>query len=194
MTDGQSHDRRRGVTRGYVVGLAGAAVVVALALLIAVWGMLGVATGREPVTTAGIPPVSAEAILLVAVLLLAFGLWRQALVLLRGRRTPPWAHTLVLALGAYFVWCLGGILVGMSIDETWVSPYGVALAIVWAAASLLFWAVLARRVYTDRPVPRWPHERHGDEDGPDWTRFGGYDRGDRGDDREDSDGTGEGER
>lgn len=170
MTEGRPHDQRRGVTRGYVVGLAAASVIAALALVVGSWGLIGLLTGREPVTTPGVAPITAEVILLLALLVLAIGLWRQAIVLLRGRRVPPWAHILVLAASAYFIWCLGGILAGMSIDETWVSPFALVLALVWALCSLLFWAVLARRVYTDRPPPRWPWERRGSIEGPDWIR------------------------
>jgi len=172
MTDGQPHGRRRGVTRGYVVGLAGAALIVALALVVAVWGLLGILLGREPVSTRGVPPVAAELVVLLALVLLALGLWQQALVLLRGRSGPPWAHSIVLAAAAYFVWCLGGVLAGMSIGDTWLSPFALGLAVIWSLCSTLFWAVLARRVYTERPVPRWPWERRGEE-GPDWIRYDG---------------------
>ncbi|WP_244301297.1 hypothetical protein [Leucobacter insecticola] len=52
----------------------------------------------------------------------------------------------------------------MRIDETWLSPFAAVLAPIWAVAALLFWAILARRVYTDRPTPKWPWERaEGDE-------------------------------
>lgn len=177
MNPEQPHERRRGVTRGYVVGLIGAAVIVAAALVISAWGILGVLLDRDPVLTPGVGPVAAELIVLLGLLVLALGLWLQALVLLRGRRRPPWAHVIVLAAAAYFVWCLGGILAGMSTDETWLSPFALALALIWAVCSLAFWAVLARRVYTDRPAPRWPHERRGDDDGPDWAfRDGGDER------------------
>lgn len=175
MSEGRPHDRR-GVTRGYVVGLVAATTIVAVALVVAVWGLLGLAVGREPVTTPALGIAAAELIVGAAVVLLAVGLWKQALVLLRGRRTPPWAHTLVLGFGAYFVWCLGGVLAGMSIEDTWLSPFALALALIWALCSLLFWAVLARRVYTERGVPKWPWERRGEDEGPDWTdRFRGED-------------------
>lgn len=181
MTSDQSPERRRGVTRGYVVGLIGATGLVALALVVASWGLIGMFSGRQPVSSPGLLPAAAEWIVLLALIVLALGLWLQALALLRGRRRPPWAHTLAIAGCGYFVWCLGGVLVGMSIDETWVSPFALALALIWAIGSLLFWLVLARRVYTERPVPRWPWERRGDREGPDWIRYG-----------EDDDGLGDG--
>ncbi|CAG7614121.1 hypothetical protein ACFPZL_01385 [Leucobacter soli] len=170
MSEDRPHERRRGVTRGYVVGLVAATVMVALALVVASWGILGMVLRREPVDTPGLGLAAAELILLPALAALALGLWLQTLVLLRGRRTPPWAHVIVLGGGAYFIWCLGGVLAGMPISDTWLSPFALALALTWALCSLLFWAVLARRVYTQRPVPKWPWEKRGDEEGPDWRR------------------------
>lgn len=162
MTSGGSPDRR-GVTRGYVGGLIAAFVMVATALVVAVWGMIAVAANRAPVDTPGVWVLAAQLIVGIALALLAWGLWRQTIDLLRGRRTPPWGHTVAITVGGYLVWCLLGTLFGLSIAETWVSPFAIAIALVWAVCSLGFWAVLARRVYTDRPVPRWPWER-GDDD------------------------------
>ena len=205
MNSGRPPEQRRGVPRGYVGALTAAVTIVGLALVVASWGVLSYLIGREPVQTPGVWVAAAEVIVLVALALLAWGLWLQALVLLRGRRTPPWAHTVVLALGGYFVWCLGGILAGLGIDETWLSPFALALALAWGLCSILFWAVLARRVYTNRPTPKWPWERRGEVEGPDWVTPGagygndrddedrdGYDRDDeRGDDER---GGGEGDR
>ncbi|MCB1273094.1 MAG: hypothetical protein KDB25_01670 [Leucobacter sp.] len=168
MSGGGPGERRRGVTRGYVVGLLVATVIVAVALVVATWGLLGMAIDREPVSTPGVSLPAAEVIVLFALVALAAGLWNQALVLLRGRRRPPWAHIVVLGFGAYFVWCLGGLIAGLSIEDTWLSPFALALGLIWALCSLLFWAVLARRVYTERGVPQWPWERRGDDEGPDW--------------------------
>ncbi|WP_245907378.1 hypothetical protein [Leucobacter massiliensis] len=155
MTEGS----RRGVTRGYVGGLVAAAVVVAIALVVAAWGLIALALLRDPVTSAGVPLWAAPVILLCILALLAWGLWRQAIVLLRGRRGPAWGIVTALAVGAYLLWCLGGVLARMSIGETWLSPFSAVLIPICALASLVFWAVLARRVYTDRPPPRWPWER-----------------------------------
>lgn len=160
---------RRGVTRGYVAGLIAAVAVLAVALVVMSWGGISFFSGRSPVETPGVWVLAAEAIVFLALVMLCWGLWLQALVLLRGRRTPPWAHTLVLGAGAYLLWCFGGILAGLSIDETWLSPYALVLVVAWILCSLAFWAVLARRVYTDKPVPQWPWERRGEE-GPDWVR------------------------
>ncbi|GAB2549385.1 hypothetical protein [Leucobacter ruminantium] len=155
---------RRSVTRGYAGALTAAAVIVAVALVVAVWGLLSLALGRDPVSSDGVPVWAAPLILAVLLGVLAWGVWRQAIVLLRGRRAPAWGIVVSLAGGAYLLWCLGGVLAGLSVEETWTSPFAAVLAPIWALASLLFWAVLARRVYTDRPPPRWPWERD-EEDG-----------------------------
>ena len=150
---------RRGVTRGYVGALILASVIVAVALLIAAWGGLALALGRDPVSTDDVAVWGAPLVVIAALALLAGALWGEALVLLRGRRSPAWGRVLAVAGGAYLLWGLGGGLAGMRLEDTWLSPFGIALPIIWAVAQLLFWAVLARRVYTDRPPPRWPWER-----------------------------------
>lgn len=160
MTDGA----RRPVTRGYAGALTAAAVLVALALVVAAWGLISLALDRDPVSSPGVPMWAAPLILVLLLGVLAWGLWQQAIVLLRGRRSPLWSAIVALAGGAYLLWCLGGVLAGLSVEETWTSPFAAVLAPIWAIASLLFWAVLARRVYTDRPPPRWPWERHGEDE------------------------------
>lgn len=174
--DGGAAPRRR-VTKGYVVALTGAAVFVAASILVAAWGLLALATGGEPVTSGTVPAPASPVILIFALAVLAWGMWRQAIGLLRGRRGPAWSLIVAHALGGYLIWCLGGTLVGMSISETWLSPYAWLIALAWGIGSILFWAVLARRVYTDRPVPKWPWEKRG-EPGPDtsWRDDLGGDR------------------
>lgn len=157
MSDGP----RRGVTRGYVGGLIAAAAIVAVALTVACWGIIALLSGRDPVTSA-VSAALAPSLLVAAIAMLCVALWRQALALLRGRRSVSAGVPVSLAGGAYLVWCLGGGLGGLSIDETWLSPFAAVLAPIWASSSLLFWSVLARRVYTDRPAPRWPWEREDD--------------------------------
>lgn len=163
MTEGS----RRGVTRGYVWGLIFATVIVAVALVIATWGLLALATDSQPVTTPGISFVVVPLVVGAALALLVWGLWSQCLTLLRGLRTPPWAHTIGLAAAAFLVWSVGGTLAGLEVTDTWLSPYALGLGLIWGVVSLLCWAVLARRVYTDKPPPQWPWERRG-EPGPDW--------------------------
>ena len=63
------------------------------------------------------------------------------------------------AFGIYLLWGLCGVLVGLTNEETWFSPFAFILMPVWAVAVVLFWLVLARRIYTDRPTPQWPWER-----------------------------------
>lgn len=155
MTD----ERRRGVTRGYVAALIAAACIVAVAIVVASWGIISLAVGREPIESEHVARWAAPAIVTLALAMLAAAMWRQAITLLRGMKRPAWGQFVSTAGGAYMIWCLGGLLAGMSIRETWISPFAVALSVAWGVACLAFWAVLARRVYTDRPPPRWPWER-----------------------------------
>lgn len=161
---------RRGVTRGYVAGLILAAVIGATALTVAIWGLLALALARDPISTT-LPIWAGPLTLLGALALLAGGLWLQALALLRGRQGPHWAYVLALGGGSYLLWCLVGTAAGLESTETWASPFAISLIPVWVLASLLFWAVLARRVYSDRGTPRWPWERD-DDLGPDWANYG----------------------
>lgn len=149
----------RRVTRGYAAALTFAAIVLSTALVIAVWGVLSAMIGRNPVMS-DVKFWAAPFIVILGLALLAGGLWQQAIVLLRGRRTPAWGIMISLAGGVYLLWCLIGMAFGMDIADTWMSPFAASLAVIWVVASLLFWAVLARRVYTDRPPPRWPWERN----------------------------------
>lgn len=155
----------RRVTRGYVGGLIAAVCVLAAALVIGGWGGITYFTGVLPVETPNIWVLAAEVIVLLALAGLAWALWHQALVLLRGRRTPSWAHVVLVGTGVYVFWSIVATFFGMSIEETWLSPFALVLAIAWALASIIFWAILARRVYTDRPTPKWPWESP--DEGPD---------------------------
>lgn len=159
---------RRGVTRGYVGGLIFAVGVLALAVLIAAWAYLSWMLGGGPVVTPDVSVVATPLIVLVLLAMLGWILWGQSIQLLRGRKTPSWPHIALAAVGGYLLWCLGGLLVGMSVEETWLSPFALTLGIVWGLAALVCWSVLMRRVYTDRPTPQWPWEKR-DEPGPDWT-------------------------
>ena len=93
---------RRGVTRGYVGGLILATVMVVLALVVAVWGLIALFSDREPVQTPGVVSAAGPVIIAVALGMLAWGLWLQAVQLLRGLRTPrlaPCAAAVVAEAG-----------------------------------------------------------------------------------------------
>lgn len=156
--------RHRGVTRGYVAALIAATCVVAVALVVASWGAITLGLGSSPVTSEEVPRWAAPVIVVVAVAFLAASLWQQTLTLLRGQRGPAWAHVVVLAGCTYLLWCLAGTVTGMTLSETWLSPYTIALVVSWVIANLGFWGVLARRVFTDKPAPKWPWERAEEED------------------------------
>ena len=157
---------RRGVTRGYVLGLVFAVAIAGFALMLTAWSLISLAAGGGPVSTPGIGFSAAAMPVLLCLGLLAWLLWSQSLLLLRGRRQLSWRHLLVASFGGYLLWGLVGTLLGLSLADTWLSPYVLALAVSWALATVLCWAVLLRRVYTDRPAPRWPWEKRG-ELGPD---------------------------
>ncbi|MBC9944310.1 hypothetical protein ICL81_07280 [Leucobacter sp. cx-328] len=150
---------RRGVTRGYVRGLIAACLVVAVALLVAVWGFTSLLGSASPVQTESVPRWLAPVLVAIALVVLAAAMWQQALALLRGRVTPAWTTMFVGSLLAYLVWCLGGTLGRLQIEETWLSVYAWVLVPIWFVSCLAFWAVLVRRVYTELPPPRWPWER-----------------------------------
>lgn len=163
----ESH--RRGVTRGYVRGLIFAVVVIAFSLMLVAWSALSLASGGGPVTTPGVGFGATALPVLTCLVMLALVLWSQSLVLLRGRRALSWTHLLLASIGGYLLWCLLGMAVGLSLADTWLSPYALSLAVTWAIGALLAWALLTRRVYTDRPAPQWPWEKRGDVEGPDWA-------------------------
>ena len=162
---------RRGVTRGYVWGLVVAVAIVGWALMLAAWSVISLATGRGPVSTEGIGYSVTAIVVLLCLGLLVWQLWSQCLTLLRGRRQLSWRHLLVVSFGGYLLWSCIGTLAGLSIGDTWLSLHALALAVSWALAAVLCWAVLLRRVYTDRPAPTWPWEKRG-ELGPDWAGTG----------------------
>lgn len=167
MTEGH----RRGVTRGYVWGLIFAVAIAGFAMMMIAWSGISLVSGRLLISTPGIGySVSAVSVLL-CLGLLVWVLWSQSILLLRGRRSLSWVHVLVVSFGGYLVWGLVGTLSGLSVADTWLSAFALALAAAWAVASVLCWAVLLRRVYTDRQPPRWPWERH-DDLGPDWAHTG----------------------
>lgn len=155
MTEGG----KRGVTRAYVRGVMLAALVVAAALVLAAWGLIGLALDREPVETPDVPTWFGVVAVVAALVMLGALLWQQALSLLRGRKSPVGSLVVGAAFGVYLLWGLAGIAFGLSVSETFLSPFALALAIIWPLTVVLFWAVLARRVYTDRPTPQWPWER-----------------------------------
>lgn len=151
---------RRGVTRGYVFGLIAATLIFTAALVVMSWGMLGLLFGHGPIVTDGVPLWFGVFTVAVGLVMLGVLLWRQALSLLRGSRAPVWSIVIGAAFGIYLLWCLFGIVGGLQLDETWASLFAIVLAPIWAIGVLVFWLVLARRIYTDRPAPRWPWERH----------------------------------
>lgn len=150
------------VTRTYARGLVAAVAVLAVAILVASWGLVALWLEVSPVSST-VPNMAAPLIIFAALIVLIAALWHQVLEILRGHR-PGWALLVIVPGLAYLIWCVGGVLVGMSVQETWLSPFAFILAVVWALALLIFWGVFLRKVYTDRGTPQWPWEKHSDDD------------------------------
>lgn len=166
------NNHRRGVTRGYVRGLVFAVVIVAFSVMLAAWSFIALASDGGPVSTPGVSYGATVPPVLSCLVLLAIVLWSQSILLLRGRRSLSVTHLLLASIGGYLLWCLLGMAVGLSLYDTWLSLYALALAIAMAIAVLLAWSLLLRRVYTDRPAPQWPWEKRGEAEGPDWANTG----------------------
>lgn len=162
---------RRGVTRGYVGGLILATLISAVAGTVAVWGLLALWTGLVPISQPDMPRWMGPVTILAALGVLAWMLWLQTMSLLYGRRKPHWGYILLAALLAYALWGLMGTIAGLPNSDSWASLFAWSLIPIWAVAGILFWAVLARRVYSDRGTPKWPWER-ADDLGPDWANYG----------------------
>lgn len=154
----------RGVTRGYVLALIVACVTFAMALIVALWGILSVLLERFPVSGVAVAMWVAPVVVIILLGVLAIFCWRAALILLRGRVLPAWGEIFSCASSVYLLWCLLGMLGGMPLEDTWLSPFAAALALVMVVAQLCFWLVLARRRYTLRETPRWPWERAEDDE------------------------------
>lgn len=146
-------------TRAYVRGLIGATLILAVALVVMSWGGLGLALDREPVESEGTPLWLGIVAIGSGLVLLGVLLWRQTIATLRGNSAPLWGVVLGAGVGSYLIWCVYGVIAGLTVDETWLSPFGVVLAPIWAISVLVFWGVLVRHVYTDMPTPQWPWEK-----------------------------------
>lgn len=148
---------RRKVTRAFVLTLAAFTTVFGISLVIAVWGLEALLTNSKPIE-ADLPFFVAPVMFLPEIGLLFFMLWRAALVTLRGRSGPPWTQMLLVGLSAYFIWAILGSLLGFSLRDAWLSVYVVSLVLIWMFSAFVFWMLLARQVFTERPAPMWPWE------------------------------------
>jgi hypothetical protein len=147
------------VTKAFVLGLAAMATLFGLAVLVAAWGLLALATDTKPVESQ-VPFFVAPLILVIALAELYGMLWLIALRALRGNSAPPWGLAFLASAGAVVVWAVIGFLAGFSVAEAFLGFYVLALAASWFLAAMLFWLLLARQVFTDRPTPLWPWERN----------------------------------
>lgn len=148
----------RKVTRSFVLGLAAFVAFLGLALLVAAWGLLALATHQKPVRT-NLPFEVAPIIVAGAVLVLYWMLWLEALRILRGRASAAWKYSFLAALAGYLIWAIFGAIAGMTVQETWRSPFALLLAAAWFVSVHVFWLILVRQVYTTRTRPLWPWEK-----------------------------------
>ena len=149
---------RRKVTRAYVWMIIVAAITLAVSFLVFAWGMLRYTTGRYPVETE-VTSLLGPLTVVVIFATTTWSLWRQSLTILRGSTTAPVAQGLGNGLLAYVIWSVVGSLAGLRFDETWMSMFALVIIPIVVVVHLLAWAVLVRKVYTDRPTPQWPWER-----------------------------------
>lgn len=151
------------VTKNYAVGLVAAVILLVMAILVACWGLLSLFTDTQPVEDS-VSFFTAPVLVGVNLVILAVVLWRQTLSLLRGQKAQ-WSLALVVPGVVYLVWCLGGLAFGMTINETWISPYAITMAAIWAIGLGIFWGIFLRKLYSSSPeVPKWPWEEREDRE------------------------------
>lgn len=151
-------EQRRRVTRAFVLTLAAFVTLFALSVLVAAWGLESLALGTKPVES-DIPFQVAPLIISLAVLELYWLLWRFALSLLRGAARHPWWFACVAGGAAYLTFGVFGLIAGFTPREALVGVYPFTLFLSWFIAVPVFFALLSRQVFTERPAPVWPWER-----------------------------------
>lgn len=150
------------ITRGYAFGLISAVCILVAALLIAGWGLLSLFSAGSPVVS-NIPTFVAPLLVMAALVLLVWVMWAQTIALLKGAR-PAWSLMIVVAGAAYLIWALGGTAAGMTVAETWLSPFAAMIFLIWPAGLFIFWSLLLRRLYSSKGPPKWPWEEREEEE------------------------------
>lgn len=150
------------ITKGYATGLIAAICIFVAALLIAGWGLIGLYMGEEPVSST-VSTMTAPALVAISLLLLAWVMWLQTVSLIKGAK-PAWSLAIVVAGAAYLVWSFGGLIAGLSIQETWLSPFALVMAVLWPLGLFLFWLLLWRKLYSGKGTPKWPWEDREEEE------------------------------
>lgn len=151
-------EQRRRVTRTFVLTLAAFVTIFALALLVGSWGLLSLALDSKPIES-DIPFQATPLVIAVAVFELFWLLWRFALSILRGSVRGPWLFAVLAGALAYLTFGLLELIVGLNPREAFFTVYPLTLALSWFVAVPVFYALLSRQVFTDRPAPAWPWER-----------------------------------
>lgn len=158
------------VTKGYARGLIGAVAIFAMALVVVSWGYLSWFLGVAPIVS-DVPRITGPGLVGLCLVVLMFTLWREVIHLLRGN-APSIVLILIVPTSAYLVWSLLGMLFTLRIEETWISPYALTLALSWLCALLVFWGIFLRKLYSGKERPKWPWEKNELDEGPDYFSGG----------------------
>lgn len=158
------------VTKAYARGLIGAVAIFAMSLVVVSWGYLSWFLGSDPIES-DVSRVTAPGIVGLCLVMLVIVLWREMISLLRAN-PPSLVLIIVMPAAAYLFWSLLGVAFGLSIEETWLSPYALALAVSWLLAVIIFWWIAMRKLYSGKDRPRWPWEKNELNEGPDYFKDG----------------------
>lgn len=150
------------ITKAYARGLIAFVCVFVVALLVASWGLLGLSISKMPVFSQ-VATFTAPLLVAVAVGILAWIMWAQTISILRGNK-PAWSLVIVASGSGYLVWCLGGVLANLTVEETWLSPFVLVIVLVWPIGLMLFWWLILRKLYSGRSTPKWPWEDKDEQD------------------------------
>lgn len=139
--------------RRYASAVAVFATALYLALLVAVFGLIALATGREPVSGDGplLGPIAAAAAVAVVLAVLLLAALRTPREHVRGSALRP----LVAGIGAYLAYAV--------FTFGFLGWYAVAAGLIALVVVLLFQLVIGAR-FDVRGRPRWPWENDDETD------------------------------
>ncbi|WGD36763.1 hypothetical protein [Lysinibacter sp. HNR] len=132
--------------------------VLAGALTIATWGFIALFTASDPIETADISLVVGPLSIVLALVVMFLSMFRIGKSLQHGHSRLPWSLILLAGIGAYLVAAIVFFAVGLPPHESFYSAFLLALLPIGWLCALCYWAMVARRIYTDRGRPRWPWE------------------------------------
>lgn len=160
--------------RRYAAFMAVFAGVLYAALVVAVFGLLSVLLDRDVISDPNAGPIAGPVMAAVSVLIVFFALLSIALRVPREKQRVSVAAAVLVGFGAYFFFAVaGGVLLGagrgdpfgfvIALGAQLFSPFALAAGVIGFVVVLLDMIVLATHV-GDRGRPRWPWEKHDDEE------------------------------